>query len=50
MVSPVLQKMISGNFREGMSRQLSLEDIDAETFEKVLNLWCGKEGRVGRKM
>ena len=47
MASPMLHKMISGNFREGMSLQLSLEDIDAETFEQVLNLWCWKEGHAG---
>ena len=46
MASPVLHKMISGSFREGMRRQLSLEDVQAETLEQVLNLWYGKEGRV----
>ena len=44
MASPVLHKMISGSFREGTTRKLSLEDIEARAFEQVLNLWCGKEG------
>ena len=46
MASPVLHKMISGSFREGMSRQLSLEDVDAETFDQVFNLWCEKEAHA----
>ena len=29
-----------------MSRRLSLEDVDGEVFEEVLNLWCGKESRA----
>ena len=23
-----------------------MEDVDAETFDQVFNLWCGKEGRA----
>ena len=46
MASSVLHKMICGSFREGKTRQLSLEDVDAETFEQIVNLWCGKEARV----
>ena len=43
MASPVLHKMICGSFIEGRTRQLSLKSIDAETFEKIFSLWCGKE-------
>ena len=46
MASPVLHTMICGSFREGMSQRLSLEDVDGNAFEAVLNLWCGKEGRA----
>ena len=46
MASPVLHKMICGSFREGMSRQLSLTDVDARVFEQILNLWYGKEERA----
>ena len=46
MASPVLHKMICGSFREGTTRQLSLEDMDAKAFEKIFALWCGKEGRA----
>ena len=46
MASPVLHKMICGRFREGTTRQLSLEDMDAKSFEQTLNLWCGKEVRA----
>ena len=46
MASPVLHKMMSGSFSEGLSRRFYLEDVDGEAFEGVLNLWCGKEGRA----
>ena len=46
MASPVLHKMISGSFREGMTRKLLLQEVDAKAFEQTLNLWCGKEGHV----
>ena len=39
MASPVLHKMICGSFREGVTRHLSLTDIDAQVFEQILNLW-----------
>ena len=44
MASPVLHKMLCGNFKEGITRRFSLEDVDGKAFEEVLNLWCGKEG------
>ena len=46
MASPVLHKMIFGSFREGVTRHLSLTDIDAKVFEQILNLWYGKEERA----
>ena len=46
LASPVLHKMISGSFREGTSRRLSMEDVDATAFEQILNLWCGKAVRA----
>ena len=50
MASPVLHKMICGGFREGITRQLSLQDVEGAAFEEVLNLWCGKEGRVEQQL
>ena len=46
MASPVLHKMICGSFREGVTRHLSLTDVDAQVFEQILNLWYGKEERA----
>ena len=46
LASPVLYKMMFGSFRERTTRDLSLEDVDGEAFEQILNLWCGKEGRA----
>ena len=43
MASPVLHTMICGCFREGVARQISLQDVDGKLFQNVLNLWCGKE-------
>ena len=43
MASPFLHKMLCGSFREGVTRRVSLDDIDKKAFEEVLDLWCGKE-------
>ena len=43
MASPFLHKMLCGHFREGVTRRVSLDDIDKKAFEEVLDLWCGKE-------
>ena len=43
MASPVLHRMICGAFSEGMTRRVSLEEVDGKSFEEVLNLWCGKD-------
>ena len=44
MASPVLQAMICGSFSEGGTRRLDLHDVDARSFSKVLDLFCGKDG------
>ena len=46
MFSPVIQKMICGNFSEGVSKRLELHDVDEKSFRQVLNLWCGKDESV----
>ena len=43
MASPVLHKMLFGDFREGVGRRLELEEVDGRVFGEVLDLWCGKE-------
>jgi hypothetical protein len=45
MASPVLHKMLFGDFREGAARRAALEDVDGRVFCDVLDLWCGKEVR-----
>ena len=34
MASPFLHKMLCGHFREGVTRRVSLADIDKKAFEK----------------
>jgi hypothetical protein len=43
MASPVLHKMLFGDFREGVGRRLELDDVGGRVFGEVLDLWCGKE-------
>ena len=54
MFSPVIKKMICGDFSESMKtickdvgqcmrRKICLEDVYVKLFTGVLNLWCGKE-------
>ena len=50
LASPVLHKMICGSFSESQTRRLKLEDVDGNSFGKVLNLWCGKEGRAEEEL
>jgi hypothetical protein len=45
MVSPLLHKMLFGDFCEGAARRAALEDVDGRVFGDVLDLWCGKEVR-----
>ena len=50
MASPYLHKMLCGSFREGVTRRVSLDDIDKKAFEEVLDLWCGKEDRSEKEL
>ena len=50
MASPFLHKMLCGNFREGVTRRVSLDDIDKKAFEEVLDLWCGKVDRAEKEL
>ena len=50
MASPVLYKMMCGGFREGVARQISLQDVDVKVFEEVMNLWCGKKGGAEKEL
>ncbi len=43
LCSPVLQKMIQENISDKSEKKLELQDIDAITFGKALDLWCGKD-------
>jgi WD40 repeat protein len=45
LCSPVLQKMLCGNFVESAAKRLELEDVDGRAFGIVLGLWCGRESR-----
>ena len=42
MSSPVLHKMLCGNFAESNAKTMQLVDVDRVAFGKVLDLWCGK--------
>ena len=50
MASPFLHKMLCGYFREGVTRRVSLDDIDKKAFEEVLDLWCGKENSTEKEL
>ena len=41
-----MHKMLCGSFREGVTRRVSLDDIDKKAFEEVLDLRCGKENSI----
>ncbi len=43
LCSPVLHKMMCGNFRESAGRRLEINDVDGRAFGKVLDLWSGRE-------
>jgi hypothetical protein len=42
LCSPVLHKMLCGNFMESTDKKITLYDVDAFRFGKVLDLWCGR--------
>jgi hypothetical protein len=50
MASPVLHKMLFGDFREGAARRVALEDVDGRVFGDVLDPWCGKEVRGDKEL
>ena len=43
LCSPVLEKMICGEFIESSSKRLELNGVDGRAFRIVLDLWCGRE-------
>ena len=43
LASPVLRKMVCGNFSESKGKKLKLDDVDGRAFVKALDLWCGWE-------
>ena len=48
--SCTVHTMLCGSFREGVTRQVSLNDIDKKGFEQVLDLWCGRVDRVEKEL
>ncbi len=42
--------MLFGDFREGATRRVALEDVDGRVFGDVLDLWCGKEVRGDKEL
>ena len=46
MLSPVLQKSVCGGFRESAARRVELADVEPASFQRVLDLWCGRESVV----
>ena len=43
LISPVLHKMLCGQFVEGDRRRVTFPDIDERNFADVVDLWCGAE-------
>jgi hypothetical protein len=50
MASPVLHRMLFGDFREGAARRAALEDVDGRVFGDVMDLWYGKEVLVDKAL
>ena len=50
MASPVLHKMLFGDFREGAIQLITLEDVDGRVFGDVFDVWCGKEVRGDKEL
>ena len=44
LLSPVLHKAVCGSFSESQARREELEDVDPVCFQRVLDLWCGRDG------
>ncbi len=46
LASLVLHKMLCGSFRESKEKtqkKLKMDNVDASTFIKTLEIWCGKD-------
>jgi hypothetical protein len=43
LISPVLHKLVCGQFKERASRQLELPETDAAAFQMMIDLACGRE-------
>ena len=43
LASPVVHKMLCGNFSESTGKKLQLNDVDKTIFVKVLDVWCGRD-------
>ena len=43
MSSPVLHRMVVGNFRESTARRAELDEVDPLCFARLLELWSGKD-------
>ena len=41
LISPVFHRMICGHFKEGSTKQLDLEGVESQLFQKVLKMACG---------
>ena len=46
LCSPVLQTMLCGSFIESSKKEIQLLDVDGKTFEKAIDMWCGKLDNV----
>jgi hypothetical protein len=44
LLSPVLHKAVCGSFSESQARRVELVDVDPVCFQRVLDLWCGRDG------
>jgi hypothetical protein len=42
LASPVVRKMLCGDFSERIGNKLSLDDVDERAFIKTLDVWCGR--------
>jgi hypothetical protein len=47
MCSPVLHKMLCGNFIESSGRKLAFKDVDGTSFARAMDMWCGKKTEIG---
>ncbi len=43
LISPVVRKMLCGNFSESREKKVMFEDIDGTSFKKALDVWYGRK-------